>query len=296
MAPLHHEAATLAMDTFLQQQFVSKPADVVAPALPQPTLLDVDATQVVADTLRRRKAAREAIEMERRVEYIRGKELRRCFPEATPEQLASYGHSLLEHGFLHRSDRVSTKKVKGTTTMLAISKDQSFVEDGYYTWMYEGSSAMRNVLTSALVVVAGVCTLYPLWPRYAQMQLWNAGVTLGLVGFTIAAVRLGVWLSIWLATGRHTWMFPAFPVMTPLIDTDAKRTTAPWKRVFVAALLIALGMYFVVHPVSFGKRGVIGFGRQLVKEAYRGTVLNRFSQEEKDFVYGIFRILRRLLV
>ncbi|EQC32826.1 hypothetical protein SDRG_09364 [Saprolegnia diclina VS20] len=297
MAP---QLMTDAMDSFLQQQFDAAPRTVLdAPSAASPiVVLEMDETQAIADALRSRKTYRDAIEMERRVEYFRGKDIRRCFPDASPDTLASYGHSLLYHGFIHRSEKVATaKKLKGTPTTLAIAKDQAFATDGLYTWMYEGSATLRNVLTVALVCFAGLCTLYPLWPLWAQSAVWNSGVTLALASTAVGCVRVSVWLSIWLATGRHVWLLPSFPLLTsPLLEEGKAPLGSMTKRLVVATALVATAAYFVYNPMSFGKRGAFGFGRQLVREAYKGTVLNRFSQQEKDFVYSIFRVLRRLLV
>ncbi|OQS01796.1 Non-selective Cation Channel-2 (NSCC2) Family [Thraustotheca clavata] len=277
-----------AMDSFLNEKLYTNNEAV---AVEEPELLELQATQDIADRMRQEIKSRQAIEMERRVEYFRGKELRRCFPSATAEEIMSYGQSLLYHEFIHRSERLTqqnTKRIKSSTKMLTIAKQQYFTHDGYYTWMYEGSTTLRNTITAAFVALAAICTMYPLWPASAQSMLWKSAVTIALVGFSIAFVRFNLWLCFWLTTGRHVWLFPNFPIPSPCIETTPKRHGPLQYRAIVCLFLASLALYFYMNPLSFGKRGAFHFCKQLIREAYKGTVFNRFSQQEKDIIYTLF--------
>ncbi|KAF0685241.1 Aste57867_22832 [Aphanomyces stellatus] len=284
------EAAVAPVDDILQDEIV---------------LLDLDTTKALADMLLPRTSKREAIERDRRVVYFRGKDLRRCVGEwktTATYDINTIGQSLLAHGFVHKSIRVKkqqpTHPQTPSYTFLEPTEDQRYSDDGVYTWMYEGSMFWMHMASAAFFVVLGVGVLYPVWPTWAQEMLWHAAVTACLGLSAILSLRFAVWLGVWLATGKHLWVLPQFPRADPVYQLFSypKRTTAWMHRALVAFVLVAAVVYYIQHPptCAMTKKGCVGLGRKLIKQAYKGTLMQRFSQEQKDFAFTIFRIFRRL--
>ncbi|RHY90444.1 hypothetical protein DYB37_006686 [Aphanomyces astaci] len=270
-----------------------------------PQLLDIDTTMALADTLLHHAKCRDAIERDRRVTFFRGKEVRKCFRNAN-DSVEDIGHSLLAHGFIHKSRRIKappSTKAPTTSTYphLDIDEaDQTFTDDGVYTWMYEGSSMWRHIASLSFFGVLCMGVLYPVWPVWGQKMLWDSGVTVGLAIAAMLVVRFISWLIVWLATGNHMWVLPQFPVLRPTYTiSNSKQTTTASRmyRVGVAVIVVGIALMMWHHPPACSlsaKKGCMSVGRKLVKQAYRGTLLQRFSQEEKDFAMSMLRVLRRL--
>ncbi|CAK4105610.1 unnamed protein product [Aphanomyces euteiches] len=278
-------AATLSvLDAALESPVKAAPSDGM--------LFDFEATKVFADALVLTTSKREGIELDRRVVYFRGKDVRKRFPEAN--DIDSIGKSLIEHGFIHKCVRVKKTNNTGTTyTILQPTHDQEFTEDGVYTWMYEGPTYWRNFLSGSFLLALGSAVFYPAWPAWGQKMLWDSGVTVCLGVSACLALRFVVWLTVWIATGSHLRLVPQLPRLQPIFEVYPKKEKKYLARCFVLFVLLATGVYFAYYPPVCQKKGYLGLGQKLVKQAYKGTLLQRFSPQEKEFMYTVLRIMRR---
>lgn len=94
---------------------------------------------------------------------------------------------------------------------LSLTETQTWDQDSYYIWIYQGSS-LRGLLigTGVLaVVLAGV--MFPLWPAAPRQGVYY--LSLALLGFIGGIMGLGVirailWLLLKLLLGRSGWLFP----------------------------------------------------------------------------------------
>lgn len=108
-----------------------------------------------------------AVEHEKRVEYFKGKHFTeilvnvgteqdqkkakkwpKSIPKITTKEVAlSVGKELLKKNFFHRSDKDRGDRKKGSERVLTVSADQSFDEDGVYTWIYQGGMIFRYIMS-----------------------------------------------------------------------------------------------------------------------------------------------------
>ena len=128
--------------------------------------------------------SKSGVQHDKRVDYFRGGRLLECLVEENEETpLAKWPKTLpkitdqavgvavaqllIQNNYFHRSEKVPEKK-----KYLMVSKLNVFEENGYYTWMYEGSKTWASLGTMVLIAVILGFTLLPIWPIVAKKALW----------------------------------------------------------------------------------------------------------------------------
>ncbi|PRW58596.1 Translocation sec62 [Chlorella sorokiniana] len=194
-----------------------------------------DSVQVFADALRSKGGIenRAAVLEGQRFELFRGKDLVRwvkAHPERGaaaaagkggegPEDQARYlGQQLLRRQLARRVDRQIKKTLPGSKklvkfprklAMLPPQEATTFVEEGFYIWMYERPVSPWAYVWTALIplAVVGAC-LFPLAPNWAKVGVFylTAGLLALILG--VLALRSVVALATWLVSGRTLWLLP----------------------------------------------------------------------------------------
>ncbi|KAJ1926812.1 Translocation protein S62 [Tieghemiomyces parasiticus] len=161
---------------------------------------------------------REGVVNGRRVEYFKGKSavnaiLKDSFahksrPSASDREEASeILADLVRYQFVVRCDRSS----ESDTRMLRLNPQQTFNEDSYYAWLYEGSQwiVVLGGIGLVAVVLAGV--MFPLWPPILRDGAWYLSVAgLGFLGFlfVLSIVRLILYVITVVVASPGLWLFP----------------------------------------------------------------------------------------
>lgn len=249
----------------------------------------------MADLLRGRKGmpVRQAIELGKRVEYFRGDKLasfllksagaKKHFPELqSKEDVWSVGRSLVAHGYIHRSERDSENK-----KMLTPTSNHDFVPEGYYTWMYEGSKTMRNIMTALLIIGFLTITCFPIWPQWAKVALWYLSVTFLIFIAVFVVMRLFIFFVLWMI-GYEYWLLPnIFDDNLSVADSFkpiySLRVTEPSERVY---RMIAIGAFIAFcawvknQPTDFDE--YMALTKQFTDDIYSGKLLSDMSQKDQD--------------
>jgi len=120
--------------------------------------------------------------------------------------------SIIPHAFYLRVDRGNPVGSSATSPRhVSITPQQSFAQDGYFAWFYEGSqwTTYAGGLVMVAIILAGV--MFPLWPPIMRLGVWYLSVgLLGLIGafFVLAIVRLMVYVITVVAVPPGIWIFP----------------------------------------------------------------------------------------
>ncbi|PVV02130.1 hypothetical protein BB560_003426 [Smittium megazygosporum] len=122
------------------------------------------------------------------------------------EQAAELLSTLLEWEFIARCE-----KNQGDPRSLRPSALQTFNEEYYYVWVYEGSKLriILGAISLVLIVLAGV--MFPLWPSKLRVGSWYLSMgALGLIGllFVIAIIRLIIYVISIFVAPPGLWIFP----------------------------------------------------------------------------------------
>ncbi|RLN50002.1 hypothetical protein BBJ29_002773 [Phytophthora kernoviae] len=217
----------------------------------------------MADLLRGRKGmpVRHAVELGKRVEYFRGDRLatfllaspmaKKYFPDLkTKEDVHSVGHALVQHSYIHRSERDAKNK-----KLLKPTPKQDFAPEGYYTWMYEGSKTLRNVMTALLIIGFLVITCFPIWPQWAKVALWYMSVTFLIFIAIFVVVRLFIFFMLWMV-GYEYWLLPN------IFDDNLSN-----------------------QPTDFDD--YMELTKQFTDDIYSGKLLSDMSQKDQDNIDGV---------
>ncbi|KAI8868175.1 translocation protein, partial [Ramicandelaber brevisporus] len=160
---------------------------------------------------------REGVVNGRRVEYFKGKSAINALmrdeyqsgsrPSVSSRQDAtSTLTDVLSHFFFVRCERQPDD-----TRMLQISPMQTFDEEHYYAWLYEGSQVMVILGGLALVSIVLAGVMFPLWPAPMRNGAWYVSMAaLGCLGllFAIAIVRLIFYIITVVVASPGIWIFP----------------------------------------------------------------------------------------
>ncbi|PVU92209.1 hypothetical protein BB559_003792 [Furculomyces boomerangus] len=124
---------------------------------------------------------------------------------------------------------VKCDRNQGDTKQLRPSPLQSFGEEHYYAWLYQGSSlyTILGGIGLVLVVLAGV--LFPLWPSTLRQGAWYLSMAaIGFLGllFVIAIIRLIVYVISIFSHPPGLWIFPNLFEDVGFFDTDIPAKTA----------------------------------------------------------------------
>jgi translocation protein SEC62 len=239
---------------------------------------------------------REAIEMDKRVYYLKGEKLVNFlvepkkgtkWPSNLPRfenrtQATAVAKDLCKYGFVHRSE----KRGKG---QLAVSRVRDFDEAGYFTWMYEGDKTFSHLMTTALVVGFLFCTCFPIWPNFLKVFVWYMSVTLLIFIFFLVTARALAFLFVWMA-GYDFWFLPNLFDETlsftdsfkPVIYFEKSKPGQFMYRIGVAVAFFSFCYWAVTQPSEFD--GFVAAQGDFLKDLYAGTLLSDMSQKDKESI------------
>ncbi|KAJ2717302.1 Translocation protein S62 [Coemansia spiralis] len=159
--------------------------------------------------------AREGVLNGRRVQYFKGKSAVNALTKdedgkrpkcASREEALEWVQELLDYQLIVRCDKDAQ-----AGRQLRINPMQTFDEDTYYAWLYEGSqlTVILGGIGVVAVVLAGV--MFPLWPSVLRNGTWYLSMlALGLLGllFATAIVRLILYVLSIAVCPQGFWLFP----------------------------------------------------------------------------------------
>mmetsp|Transcript_31169 Transcript_31169/g.47162 ORF Transcript_31169/g.47162 Transcript_31169/m.47162 type:complete len:326 (+) Transcript_31169:63-1040(+) len=239
-------------------------------------------------------AVREAIEMEKRVYYLKGEKLVNFmvepkkgtkWPSNLPrfesrQQAITVCKDLCKFQFMHRSE----KRGKGD---LVVSRVRDFDEGGYFTWMYEGDKTFSHLMTTGLIAGFLFCTCFPIWPNFLKVFVWYLSVSLLIFIFLLITVRAFMFLLIWIL-GYEFWFLPnLFDETLSFVDSfkpvysfeKCKAGQLPY-RIGVAVSFFSFCWWAVTQPSEFD--GFVAAQGDFLKDLYAGTLLSDMSQQDKE--------------
>ncbi|KAG6976482.1 hypothetical protein JG688_00001334 [Phytophthora aleatoria] len=254
----------------------------------------------MADLLRGRKGmpSRHAVELGKRVEYFRGDRLatflltspmaKKYFPDLkTKEDVNSVGHALVQNSYIHRSERDAKNK-----KILKPTPKQDFSPEGYYTWMYEGSKSLRNIMTALLIIGFLVITCFPIWPQWAKVALWYMSVTFLIFIAIFVVVRLFIFFILWMI-GYEYWLLPNIfddnlSVADSFVPLYSLRATDSSERIYRVVGLVAFACFCVWvknQPTDFDE--YMELTKQFTDDIYSGKLLSDMSQKDQDNIDAV---------
>lgn len=239
-------------------------------------------------------SVREAVEMDKRVYYLKGEKLVNFLVEPKkgakwPPQLPrvtsrleaiAICKELCHYQFIHRSE----KRGKGD---LVISRVRDFDEAGYFTWIYEGNKRFSNFMTTALIVGFLFCTCFPIWPTFLKIFVWYMAVSFLIFIFILVSLRGLLFLMIWII-GFEFWFLPNlfdedlgfFDSFKPLYSLERTKSGQLLYRLGIGVAFFSFSYWAVTQPSEFD---VLIQGQQdFIKDLYEGTLLSDMSQKDKE--------------
>jgi len=141
--------------------------------------------------------------------YAKLKNVPTVTSEAEAETLLT---SIIPYAFYLRVDRGNPSGSSiSSPRHVTVTPQQSFAQDSYFAWFYEGSqwTTYAGGLLMVVIMLAGV--MFPLWPPIMRLGVWYLSVAmLGLIGalFVLAIVRLIFYVITIVAAPPGIWIFP----------------------------------------------------------------------------------------
>jgi len=237
---------------------------------------------------------REAIEMDKRVYYIKGEKLVNFLVEPKkgtkwPNELPKFKNrpeaiavckELCNSQFIHRSEKVARGE-------LEVSRVRDFDESAYFTWIYEGNKKFSHMMTTMLVIGFLCCTCFPIWPNFLKVFVWYMSVSLLIFIFFLITFRGAVFLCIWIV-GFECWVLPNlfdetlgfFESFAPFISVERTKDGQLMYRVGVAVAFFSFCYWAVTQPSEFD--GFVKGQGDFIKDLYAGTLLSDMSQKDKE--------------
>lgn len=239
-------------------------------------------------------AVREAIEMDKRVHYLKGEKLVNFLVEPkkgtkwpsnlprfkTRQEAIAVCKDLCRTQFIHRSE----KRGKGD---LIVSRNRDFDESGYFTWLYEGDKTFSHMMTTLLIGGFLFCTCFPIWPNFLKVFVWYMSVSLLIFIFFLVTIRAVMFLFIWIL-GFDCWFLPNLFDETlsftdsfkPVVSCEKTKAGQLPYRIGVAVAFVSFCYWAVTQPSEFDgfKKAQVDF----IKDLYEGTLLSDMSQKDKD--------------
>eukprot|EP00516_Mucochytrium_quahogii_P001491 CAMPEP_0203747016 /NCGR_PEP_ID=MMETSP0098-20131031/2278_1 /ASSEMBLY_ACC=CAM_ASM_000208 /TAXON_ID=96639 /ORGANISM=" , Strain NY0313808BC1" /LENGTH=355 /DNA_ID=CAMNT_0050635297 /DNA_START=102 /DNA_END=1166 /DNA_ORIENTATION=+ len=239
---------------------------------------------------------REAVQLNKRVNYFRGKKLIDLLlndkikdknkPVCLSENEAKLvGVALLRAGLIHAST-VEDKKKRQLAPLVG-KQGMNFGPEGYYTWIYEGSKTMRNVLLGLMVFSITAMCMFPIWPQSAKIGIWYISVTLLIFLFILFTIRLILYIVCW-SVGYEFWILPNFfdedlgvvdsfiPAYSFCKATDLKDSW--YFRAAGFVMLLAFGYWCSQQPTEFDE--IYAAQMEFLSELYDGKLLSDVKEEE----------------
>jgi len=250
--------------------------------------------RTLANYLRNGVKVRSGIQMEKRVDYFKGKKMIETIVEGKkwPKSLPVIkdkavamlvSNALLQGQFFHRSEKVDGKK-----GYLKVVKYQGeFEENAYYTWLFTGNMTWSHIGTSAVIAAVIGFTLLPIWPDIAKRVLWYMSVTflIGILGFVL--VRLMIFLFFWIF-GYDIWIFPRLFDETLSMQDSFKPVYSidrgsSGQGLYRLCLLLALGgfaYWATTQPTEFDE--FLKANKDFIDDLYSGNLLADVAHDHKS--------------
>jgi translocation protein SEC62 len=239
-------------------------------------------------------AVREAIEMDKRVYYLKGEKLVNFMVEPkkgttwpknlpkfkTRQEAIAVCKEMCANQFMHRS----IKRGKGD---LVISRERDFDEAAIFTWIYEGDKTFSNMMTTLLIAGFLFCVCFPIWPSFLKVFTWYMSVSFLLFIFFLITVRGFAFLMIWIL-GYDFWFLPNLfdeslgfvDSFKPVYSFDKTKEGQLMYRIGIAVAFFSFCWWAVTQPSEFD--GFVAAQGDFIKDLYAGTLLSDMSQADKE--------------
>lgn len=237
---------------------------------------------------------REAVEMDKRVYYLRGEKLVNFMVEpkkgtkwpkglpkfkTRPEAIAVC-KEMCKLQFIHRSE----KRGKGD---LVISRLRDFDESAIFTWIYEGDKSLSHLLTTLLIIGFFCCVCFPIWPNFLKVFAWYLSASMLLFIFFLITSRGVLFLFIWIF-GYDCWFLPNLfdeslgfvDSFKPVISFERTKDGQLFYRIGIAVAFFSFCWWAVTQPSEFD--GFVSAQGDFIKDLYAGTLLSDMSQQDKE--------------
>jgi len=170
---------------------------------------------------------------------------------------------------------------------LQMMRVRDFDEAGYFTWLYEGDTTVRHMMTAGLVMGFLFCVCFPIWPQFLRVFVWYLSVTLLLFVFFLITSRALLFLFVWIV-GWECWFLPNLfdeslgfvESFKPVISCDPTKPGQLPYRIGVGVAFFSFCYWAVTQPSEFD--GFVSAQGDFLKDLYAGTLLSDKSQEEMD--------------
>mmetsp|Transcript_12429 Transcript_12429/g.37348 ORF Transcript_12429/g.37348 Transcript_12429/m.37348 type:complete len:296 (-) Transcript_12429:96-983(-) len=233
---------------------------------------------------------RQGVQVGKRVEYFKGKRLIEALLDITDKNLPKVAEKeeamaiatrMLEFDLFHASERIK----KGG--FLAPKRSTLFVEDGFYTWIYQGNQTMSNLATGALIAGFLFFTCFPIWPDFMKIWMWYLSVTFILLIFAIVIIRLFFFLLLWIL-GYDFWILPRMwdetlgilESFTPLYTLEKSADGQMYWRLGFLGAVVGMCAWAANQPTDFDT--FISAQKDFLDDLYSGNLLSDVSQEYQD--------------
>ncbi len=113
---------------------------------------------------------------------------------------------LLKFGFILKGEKDQSFPNKFT-----IAKSQTFTNDNYYFWVYQGSQWRGIALGFGVIFIILAGVMFPLWPALPRQGVYYLSLLLiGFIGFImgLGVIRAILWMLLKILLGKGGWLFP----------------------------------------------------------------------------------------
>jgi translocation protein SEC62 len=239
-------------------------------------------------------AVREAIEMDKRVYYLKGEKLVNFMMEPKkgtkwPKDLPRFKtrqeaivvcKALCKLQFMHRSE----KRGKGD---LVISRERDFDESAIFTWIYEGDKSFSHMMTTVLIMGFLFCVCFPIWPNFLKVFAWYMSVSFLIFIFFLITFRGLLFMFVWIV-GFDCWFLPNLfdeslgfvDSFKPVYSFEKTKDGQFMYRIGVGVAFFGFCYWAVTQPSEFD--GYVQAQGDFIKDLYAGTLLSDVSQTDKE--------------
>ncbi|CAD8103468.1 unnamed protein product [Paramecium primaurelia] len=166
---------------------------------------------------------------------------------------------LNENRIIVKIDRLADDPKKKWPRKVFDTKDQTFTNDGFYTWNLVVKSKMNNLIMAGILLLVFVAFLYPIWPFAFKYGVFK--VTLYLLVFLVAlqVIRLIVYIisrllgyAFWILPNLNNDSYGIFGSFKPLYSnykyTDGKLEIS-FRLIGIIAFIFLI--YIIVQEPSY---------------------------------------------